>query len=124
MEDQHWSLNQNVLLDFQDHNTRSPSSTIDIDQTTHNMSDSSIIGCLLLNHLLLHIYHCIGFQDVKQAWCQINVSLLKTAFVLLHATRNYFMVSRVIGNMSGICWTHEINFHQRTNLFFPLESGR
>ena len=78
----------------------------------------SIIGCLLFSLLLLHVYRCTGLQDVKQAWRQIIVSLLKTAFVELHATRNYFMVSGVIGNMSGICRTCEINFHQRTNLFF------
>ena len=79
--------------------------------------DMHVIGCVSFNHLLLHIYHCIRFQDIKQAWCKINISLLKTAFVFLHATRNYFMVSGVIGNISGICGTHEINFHQETSLF-------
>ena len=77
-----------------------------------------IIGCLLFNHLLLHVYHSIGFQEVKQAWHQINFSLLKTAYVLLYTMRNYFMVSGVIGNMSGICWTHDINFHLGTDLVF------
>ena len=62
-----------------------------------------IIVCSLFYPLLLHVYHCIGFQDTKQAWCQINISLLKTTFVLLDATRNYFKLSGVIGNMSGIC---------------------
>ena len=83
-----------------------------------------IIGCLLFNHLLLHVYHYIGFEDIKQAWHQINVSSLKTAFVLLFTTGNYFMVSGVIGNISDIGWTHDINFHQGTNLFFQLESSR
>ena len=64
----------------------------------------------------------LDFQDVKQAWHQINILLLEIAFVLLHATRNYFMVSG--SNMSGICWTHEINFHQIINLFLQLENGR
>ena len=41
--------------------------------------------------------------------------------MLLHAAGNYFMMSGVIGNMSGICWTNDINLHQGTNLFFQLE---
>ena len=55
-----------------------------------SLKRGDIIGCLLFNHLLLHVYHSIGFQDVKQAWCQINISLLKTAFVFLYTSRNYF----------------------------------
>ena len=51
-----------------------------------------VIGCLLFNDLLLHVYHCIGFQDIMQTWCQINISLLKTAFVLLHVTRILYTV--------------------------------
>ena len=77
-----------------------------------------IIGCLSFNCLLLHVYCCIRCQDIKQVWHQINISLLKTLFVLLYAARNYSMVSGVVGNMSDICWTHDINFHQGTNLFF------
>ena len=39
LDDLHQSLNQNVLPDVQDHNTRSPSSTTDIDQATCNTSN-------------------------------------------------------------------------------------
>ena len=38
LEDLHWSLNSNVLLDIQDHITGFPSSRTDTDQITHNMS--------------------------------------------------------------------------------------
>ena len=58
----------------------------------YSFTRGDIIGCLSFSCLLLHVYHYIGFQDVKQVWHQINVSLLKTAFVLLHATRNYFIL--------------------------------
>ena len=61
----------------------------------YSFKRGDIIGCLLFNPLFLHIYCCIGFQDIKQAWCQINISLLKTAFVLLYTTRNYFMLSDI-----------------------------
>ena len=40
--------------------------------------------------IYFYIYHYMGFQDFKQEWHQINVSLLKTVFVLLHPTRDYF----------------------------------
>ena len=41
-----------------------------------------VIGCPSFYPLLLYIYCCIELQDIKQVWHQINISLLKTAFVI------------------------------------------
>ena len=95
-----------------------------------------IIVWMLLIRRLITVFWCSDFNrlSIIQSFtsthvslylvsgCQAGmapkkISLLKTAFVLLHATRNYFIVSGVIGNMSGICWTHDINPFSHTGIY-------
>ena len=34
----------------------------------YSFKRGDIVGCPSFSCLLLYVYHCIGFQDVKQAW--------------------------------------------------------
>ena len=72
-------------------------------------------------------FTCISLYWVSG--CQAGMVLNKHFFIkdslcLITCNKKYFMLSGVIGNMSGICWTHKINCHWRINLFFQLENGR
>ena len=78
----------------------------------YSFKRGDIIGCLLFNHLLLHVYCCMGFQDIKQAWQQIKVSLLKTVFFLLYTTRNDFTakeLTRILKLLVGKSSDHVLN---------------